>query len=1648
MSTALASILLAALPVAPGHAPADPDVEFTAASSAELENVGSVAIEVQLSATHTLDVEVPYTFSGTALVGLDYTHAASPLVIPAGQLTGDIVIDVVNNATLEPDETVVLTLGTPVNGNLGAGVTHTFTILNDDAPIGQNGRNTVVRPLTFSPETTSLAATRVGDVSAAQQISLVNGGTKPLRVDALQFDGADAASFLVTPSVALPVVLAAGQSLPVDVQFAPGEAGPHFARLTAKQTPHAHLTLGAAVTGIGFGLPGEEYLINIGGTDLAASQGGTFIEDFGYSAPGEVVQYFGAAITNTTEPLVYRTGRAAPLQHWEWPLPNGSYLVKFMFAETKYGAPDKRVFDVDVEGQSVRKNLDIYQLAGFAAALEIAHVVDVTDGKLDVDLLASVDFTILNGIQVASLGKLAASPASIDFGVVDAGQVDQVAVTLENIGLNASSTNSLSIEPVMGDATDFTVEVGGSFYGGAAFTTSHAISFTLQPGEIEPVTFYFSPSEHGFHDLRVQFRGDHPTLEMVVEGGAGVGGDPYLHPVIVIPDIVVDYDLSGSEDTVLDGSGSHTHEPGHGLTGWEWRESGSLISSNEVATLPFATGLHTVELTIIDDNVPAHTLATTADFEVLGVDEVPGVLAHYYVPGSGLTPVDLLDAVPAVADYVEARSAFSVDEENGIGGSGLLTDVMVRLVAQLEVVGAGTYDFSALGGHDTRIEIDGVPYAGPLALGAGSYDLEVRWAVASTLETPLELQSDIGGAGLASIDPSLLTHDLRDTPPTINSMPSEGINLGGNQVLIRGFGFFPQDQVVLHWGNQDLTEADFVAWSAEVIEIVSPPGSGIIDVTIETPVGVSGVSTFEYKADGPVPVVFNQGPIVGVNLPTVAEWGPDGRLYVGALDGWLHAMTFNDDYTLASVQAYPGVSMRSNPAILGLAFDPYDHASGTVSIYVGHSELYAQGGGAFTGPAPYPGAVSRLDGPNFDTPVPVVTGLPTSNHDHAVNGLVFDANGDILLCLGSNTNAGIVHPNIGNLPESPLSAAIVKVELTDPNFDGDLVYLETSGGAVNMDQVFGEVVDLAPGKSVSVHAAGIRNPLNLVLTTWGDLYAPDNGPNSSFGVASTSATSQTPFHASDIDEIVRVEYGRYYGSPNRNRGRYNPIENKWFKSTDAEVPGFTQALTQVFSSMNGLVEYRANTFNEQLRGDLIAQQFNGGMWHIALDEDHETVTSVVSMQIFSSALNLATGPGGAIVAIDYQSGVIVPYLPQDIGAIGLTAYDIYPWRAPAGGGGTFVIGGSGFGTLGDTTVTIAGNTASLTSVSPNRIVGTIPGNGGPSADLEDVVVTVGAGSSVIRKAFQYLPATPGLVKGKWTSEPSMPVPLGEVASAAIGGKLFVVGETSVKTLAYDFATDTWDDTLAVRPFVGHHHASEVYGGKWYLIGGLGAGQGKVQIYDPVQNTWSTGANMPWQGGSVSTCAIGDRIYAAGGIVGSTTVDDCAVYDITTNSWTSRQAMPFNKGRNHAGSATDGVNFYVFGGRGVGSGAGNFVANGFDDVQIYDPQSDSWSTSFDPGSTIPPLPIGRGGMGRAVFYKGEFYVFGGETFNGPGATAGNVYDRVDVYDPVTQSWRLEAPIPTPRHGLSPVIWQGRVYLAGGGVVAGFSNSDVFESFYKP
>ena len=74
---------------------------------------------------------------------------------------------------------------------------------------------------------------------------------------------------------------------------------------------------------------------------------------------------------------------------------------------------------------------------------------------------------------------------------------------------------------------------------------------------------------------------------------------------------------------------------------------------------------------------------------------------------------------------------------------------------------------------------------------------------------------------------------------------------------------------------------------------------------------------------------------------------------------------------------------------------------------------------------------------------------------------------------------------------------------------------------------------------------------------------------------------------------------------------------------------------------------------------------------------------------------------------------------------------------------------------------------------------------------------------------------------------------------------------------------------------------------------------------------------------------------------------------------------------------------------------------------------------------------------AVALDGKVYVIGGLT---PG---GGTTDRVEAYDPGTDSWDEKAPLPKALHHSGATALGGKIYVAGGFVKTGFAPvADVF------
>ena len=75
------------------------------------------------TAISSTDTVVAFTLGGTASEGSDYTAITHSVTIPAGSTTATITIPVINDAVVEPTETVTVTLVSPItSGNAGISV--------------------------------------------------------------------------------------------------------------------------------------------------------------------------------------------------------------------------------------------------------------------------------------------------------------------------------------------------------------------------------------------------------------------------------------------------------------------------------------------------------------------------------------------------------------------------------------------------------------------------------------------------------------------------------------------------------------------------------------------------------------------------------------------------------------------------------------------------------------------------------------------------------------------------------------------------------------------------------------------------------------------------------------------------------------------------------------------------------------------------------------------------------------------------------------------------------------------------------------------------------------------------------------------------------------------------------------------------------------------------------------------------------------------------------------------------------------------------------------------------------------------------------------------------------------------------------------
>jgi N-acetylneuraminic acid mutarotase/TorA maturation chaperone TorD len=205
--------------------------------------------------------------------------------------------------------------------------------------------------------------------------------------------------------------------------------------------------------------------------------------------------------------------------------------------------------------------------------------------------------------------------------------------------------------------------------------------------------------------------------------------------------------------------------------------------------------------------------------------------------------------------------------------------------------------------------------------------------------------------------------------------------------------------------------------------------------------------------------------------------------------------------------------------------------------------------------------------------------------------------------------------------------------------------------------------------------------------------------------------------------------------------------------------------------------------------------------------------------------------------------------------------------------------------------------------------------------------------------------------------------------------------------------------------------------KIYAIGGFIYKDGKysatslVEVYDTLTDTWISGKSLPISSGLIGAVVIERKIYV---LCGETS--QLFVFDVDKNEWSELQKLPADANTGSFGMAVVQGKIYV------ARGSGEYPS-GIYWTYCYDPISNTWTKKS-------PIPYHRTIESFAEL-NGKLYAIGG---GDPSLGRRIEVTRVDVYDPTSDSWTLDA-IPrmsTPRTHLEPEtpVVNGKIYVIGG------------------
>jgi N-acetylneuraminic acid mutarotase len=205
-------------------------------------------------------------------------------------------------------------------------------------------------------------------------------------------------------------------------------------------------------------------------------------------------------------------------------------------------------------------------------------------------------------------------------------------------------------------------------------------------------------------------------------------------------------------------------------------------------------------------------------------------------------------------------------------------------------------------------------------------------------------------------------------------------------------------------------------------------------------------------------------------------------------------------------------------------------------------------------------------------------------------------------------------------------------------------------------------------------------------------------------------------------------------------------------------------------------------------------------------------------------------------------------------------------------------------------------------------------------------------------------------------------------------------------------------------------------------------------------TWSPAGNMAIvRGGRHTATLLSDgRVLVVGGLAELTpgvvsTLDSAELYDPNTNSWSTTGSMSIPRSRHSATRLLDG-RVLVAGGRLKGASLAT--------AELYDPETGTWGPT---GS----MAIARDNFRAVLLSDGKVLVMGGVSANPNGPL---VQKTAEIFDPQTGSWSETDKMANARFGHDAILLpDGRVLASGGANSAGhcvfMPTAEIYDPRYE-